>query len=427
MNRTFIKKIISFALLPMMLLAVFAPIVRVSAWNSSYNMAYCDPNGTNPAQCPVGSTPGLPDYALFNSIVNHPNFGDERNFVRICEADIATDDKCIGNYVDEINIEVGKRYQVYVLFHNNAPESTNPLHASHNTLLQAMVPKTVNAGERTDLTSKILWDTEGSPDSTSWAQDEAYVTSSSLVDLRFYPGSAIIHRGASASGGDTALADSMFGSGVLIDSTNIANETERAGVVFACTGFEGFVTYRFTVDQPNFSIQKTVSADGTNFAETTTIRPGEEVKFKIVYTNTGTEDQENVNIKDELPAGLVYVPDSTYIVNPSNPDGLKLSDNITTDGVNIGNYGAGASAEVTFKAKAANKTNLVCGRNKLVNNAKAITDNGTMADTAEVEIVVSCAPDSGETTVRNAIVAGAAILALAVTAWLIGRRQTETK
>ena len=53
-------------------------------------------------------------YATFNSITNNPQLGDERNFVRIREV------KDGEKFGDEVTVEPGKTYEVYIYYHNNA-------------------------------------------------------------------------------------------------------------------------------------------------------------------------------------------------------------------------------------------------------------------------------------------------------------------
>ena len=58
-------------------------------------------------------------YAVFNSITDNVVIGDERNFVRMREAD--SDEK----FRDEVEVEPGKEYEVFIYFHNNAATNTN--------------------------------------------------------------------------------------------------------------------------------------------------------------------------------------------------------------------------------------------------------------------------------------------------------------
>jgi uncharacterized repeat protein (TIGR01451 family) len=406
------------------------------ATNITNTYAWGPERTTYTCESPAGET-------TFNSITNRPLNGssdcdqsggtmDERQFVYICEYSGDTNG-CVGNYVDEIALEVGKSYQVYIYFHNNAAENLNPGAVSNNARVSTVLPHTITAGSRTAI-SGTIYAANANPASV-W--DETYVTSSTDVNLSFYPASAVIYSNGAINGtvlpanGGGANGDILNG-GADGSTGALIGYDDLNGAVPGCAQFSGWVTYRFVVDQPNFSIQKTVSLDGTNFAESVAAKPGDEVTFKIVYQNTGTEDQLDVNIKDTLPSSLSYIPGSTYIINPSNPDppGLQLSDNIITEGVNIGNYGPGTTAEITFVAKVtADRSSLACGQNSLLNSAKAITNNGTIEDTAEVTVDVNCnkldAPDSGEIALRGAIMVAIAIVGLIVVALLFERRTTK--
>src|SRR5664279_4542995 len=60
------------------------------------------------------------DYVTFNSIVNNPDHGDERNFVQIKE-----DSAPNSTYAEEVALQPGKTYDVYAFYHNNAKTSLN--------------------------------------------------------------------------------------------------------------------------------------------------------------------------------------------------------------------------------------------------------------------------------------------------------------
>ena len=53
-------------------------------------------------------------YATFNSITNNPQIGDERDFVRVREINDH------GTYGDQVTLEAGHTYEVYIYYHNNA-------------------------------------------------------------------------------------------------------------------------------------------------------------------------------------------------------------------------------------------------------------------------------------------------------------------
>jgi len=65
------------------------------------------------------------------------------------------------------------------------------------------------------------------------------------------------------------------------------------------------------------------------------MRPSTEVEYRIVVTNTGSYFAQDVLIRDVLPSGLVYKPNSTYIDNVLTNDGIT-SGGIYIDDLNVG-------------------------------------------------------------------------------------------
>lgn len=317
------------------------------------------------------------DYPTFNSITNNPSLGDERNFVRIREAGV-------GNYVDKIQLQPGKEYEVYTYVHNNAKDSLNESGKgiALDVRMKAQVPATLKAGEESAVVSTISA-LNTSPKSV-W--DEAYISSTSAVALRYVPGSAKFHTNGRVNG--SVLATSMFTNGTFLGYNSLD------GIMPGCTQYSGYVIYRFKVDQPNFEVSKTVSAANKNtFVNSMKSQAGAEVDYRVTYKNTGTVVQNNVVLKDTLPKGITAVKGSGKLVNNANPNGLQVSDNMfTANGMNIGNYSPGAEATVTYRVKIAAAEDLTCGTNKLNNVASANTDNGKKEDNAVVEVDVDCKP-----------------------------------
>jgi uncharacterized repeat protein (TIGR01451 family) len=316
------------------------------------------------------------NYPVFNSIKNHTGFGDERGFVRIREAGA-------GKYGKEINIVPGKEYEVYILVHNNAKSRLNDIileggiGIARDVRLSAIVPKVVKKGERRPVSSVI----SAANTNPKEVWDEAYVTASvSTTDLRYVPGSAIIHSNGAVNG--RVLPDSLFSErGTFLGYDNLN------GVIPGGLPYSSYIIYRLKADAPNFSVSHTVSKDGKAFSGQMAVASGDVVFCRVVYTNTGTTDQMNVNVKAALPEYMTYVPGSARIVNNANPNGLNLAENVSTitgGGINIGGYGAGASATITFRAKIAASKNIPRGTRQLASVAYAITGNGTKQDEARI-------------------------------------------
>lgn len=317
------------------------------------------------------------DYVTFNSITDNTKVGDERNFVRIREAGV-------GNYRDEIKLVPGKEYQVMTYFHNNAKTSLNESGEgiARDVRVTAQMPSVVKPGERGKISGKVS--ASNANPTTVW--DEAYVTSDRDVAMRYIPGSAKVTSNGAVNG--QVLPDALFNTGTLVgyDSLN--------GVLPGCAEYSGYVIYKFKVDAPDLEVQKQVSPAGKKqWQENYTAAPGAKVDYKISYRNTGTSTQNDVNIRDTLPTGMVYLPGSTKLYNASNPNGMGLGDDIVANGINIGNYTANGNAVVTYSATVAGQDALQCGMNTLTNTAAVLTSGGSKSDTANVQVEGACKPD----------------------------------
>lgn len=324
------------------------------------------------------------DHVTFNSMTGTPNYGDERNFVRIKEATAPN-----STYVDDINLQAGKEYSVMVYYHNNAKTSLNSAAndfkgIATNTKMRVQMPATVKAGQEAVITGFVTAD-NAQPKSV-W--DEAKGTVSSNVALRYVPNSATVYSNGAING--TKLPETLYTSA----GTHLGYDA-LDGKVPGCNQYAGFVVFKIKVDQPNFEVAKTVSEKGKNdYKESVTAAPGAEVEYKIHYKNSGTTVQNNVVIKDTLPAGMTYVAGSTHVSNSaSNNQWTPTTSNgiVAEDGLNIGNYAAGGNAWVKFTAKVnANDDLEACGENTLVNKATAETSNGNKSDTANVVVTKVC-------------------------------------
>lgn len=324
-------------------------------------------------------------HVTFNSMTGTPNYGDERNFVRIKEAGAANN-----TYVDQINLQTGKEYTVMVYFHNNASSTLND--AAHNyagialnTKMRVQMPSTVVAGEKARITGFVSAD--NAEPGTVW--DEAYGTASNNIALRYVDNSAKIFSNGAVDG--KPMPNTLYTTGAPLGYNALD------GKVPGCNEFAGWVTYNIVVDQPNFEVTKQVAKKGSSdWKETINVAPGEEVDYRIHYKNTGTTDQNNVVIKDVLPAGATYVNNSTFVSNAASDFQWQATTNneVTKGGLNIGNYAPNGGAYVKFTAKiAANNDLKVCGTNTLVNKATAATSNGSKSDTANVTVNKECKPE----------------------------------
>lgn len=338
-----------------------------------------------PSDRPTFTRESPAPYVTFNSITNNQQVGDERNFVRIKEASAANT-----TYGEEVALQAGKQYEVFVFYHNNAASNLNDAANDYkgiakDAFMRVQMPANVKAGEKARITGFV----GASNANPAQVWDEAYGTAASNYALRYVPGSAKIFNNGATNG--ASMPDSLYTTGAPLGYEALN------GKVPGCNEYAGYVTFKIHVDQPNFEVQKQVSKAGENkYSEEVTALPNDEVEYKIKYVNTGTTQQDNVIIKDKLPAGMTYVNGSTHVSSSKTSHQWKqiASNEIVNRGVNLGSYAPGAALYVKFKAKITDASKLdKCGLNTLVNTATAETPNGSKSDTANVIVKKDCQPN----------------------------------
>lgn len=118
---------------------------------------------------------------------------------------------------------------------------------------------------------------------------------------------------------------------------------------------------------------------------------GDKVDYQIYFKNTGNTQLKDVVVKDVLPAGVTYVPGTSYLHNSGGT--RQIADGITAGGAIIGGYMPGGDAYLKFTAQVAKNDKLpVCGKNTLKNVAKATTTAGSKEDSANVTVTKDCPP-----------------------------------
>ncbi len=317
----------------------------------------------------------------FNSITDNPTIGDERNFVRVRE--YGTNN----TYSDNVNIEAGKTYEVYVYYHNNAGADTNAdgSGVANNVRLRMEAPEAVDAGEAAVIKGFIS-STNSNP-SEVW--DTAFLHTDEIVYLRYVDGSAVIHNGGSSNGktlSDSALWDDQ---GVFL-----AYYDNAWGVVPGCNEYAGYVTFQIKADQPGFYMEKTgkVTGSDSDYDQYISAKPGDTLDFKIRYHNTGTTIQNSVVLYDELGNGLTAVPGTTHLATPTS-EGAESSEALFGDGLNIGDYAADQEATATYQVKVEDDMDkFPCGDTTVYNLAGASTANGTIHDKVKVTVTRDCGP-----------------------------------
>lgn len=322
-------------------------------------------------------------YVTFNSITDNPVHGDERNFVRVREASAGNE-----TYTDDMTLKANTEYVIMMYYHNNAATRLND--AAHNyagvakgAYVKAQIPTSIPAGNVETDAIGYVGATNATP-SQVWDEVTFKNNTSTVMGMNYVPGSATIHNFGSTNG--QKLSDSLVTTGAAIGYNSLNGE------IPGCNEFSGFVTFRVKTNASDFSIQKQVRLAGeTEYKENVTAQPGDTLEYRIEYKNTGAIQQNDVVLKDTLPANVSYVPGSTTLKNAANPNGKTVSDNLTTaTGINIGNYTAGSNAYVKFQAKVAAVEALPCGTTTLVNKATVQVGTDTKSDNANATVNKEC-------------------------------------
>ena len=314
------------------------------------------------------------DHVTFNSITDNPFLGDERNFVRVREA--GTD-----NEVDEITIEPGKEYQISVYYHNDATAALNDSGKgiSRNTYLRAEFPKYLEAGQKALVTAFIT----ASNAEPQMVWDGTYLKTNTPVYLSFVPNSAVISNNGTTNGtvlsGDALLSET---------GVTLGHYDTMWGMIPGCNEYGGYVNFRIKAEQPSFEIDKKVALNNSeDYKDEVVAAPGDTLKFRIHYTNTGTMEQTGVTVHDEFPNGLSYIANSTFASSTRHPEGAEAPESLFGDGLGLGAMIAGEEAWVTYKGRLSDSKDLFpCGDTVIYNNASVATNSGEGSD--ETKIIV---------------------------------------
>lgn len=285
----------------------------------------------------------IDDQIVLNSIADNPDL-NELYFVQAR----AADSKNIWN-ADEIEVENGKEYIVRLYVHNNNPRGTE------------MVAKDVNANVYVPTESGKSITVAGTITSSNATPDKiwdevVFKSSTNTFHLEYVKGSSLIESKGKVGG--TQLSDNLVMGGVNLgyDSLN--------GEIPGCFGYAAIVTFRVkAVFEYDFSITKQVRLAGEKeWQKQVYAKVGDTVEYKITYKNTSDSLEKDVILFDKLGSNQTYVKGSTKLYNSNHKEGIALeSDGLTTsDGINIGNYEAGAAAVVTFQVTMKDD-NLGCG------------------------------------------------------------------
>jgi hypothetical protein len=179
-------------------------------------------------------------YVTFNSIVDNPTYGDERDFLHVKPVEESS-----SKYVSSIKLIPEMTYKILVFYHNNASKSRNGVHfdgvgVAEGAYVRAEFPSYVRK-DKVCYANVYLGAQNANP---RYVFNSIVFTSDSTVTLRYVPNSAKLHNFVNDNPSDSTIREfalspeQLFGEGAPIgfDSMN--------GRLPGCNEYAGFITFQ---------------------------------------------------------------------------------------------------------------------------------------------------------------------------------------
>lgn len=279
------------------------------------------------------------------------------------------------DYVPSVNAKTNEVVKVQVYYRNTEDAASNK--TAQQVRMKLDVPTA--AGKAQTIKASVKGD------NTNAVSEQVTVNvDSDTANLQYIPGTATWKHNTGTNDAANFIEEKVSDD-IVSGAQGIVLEDTKPG------NFSATVTILARVMAPGVKVTNQVQLKGETgkWAGSNTAKPGDTVRYLIGYQNMGNTNQANVMVRDTLPAHMSIVPGTTTLTNSAIPDGQAVgNDNVVTDGVNIGNYGAGANAYVTFEAKIDDADKLACGTNDLRNSA-GVTPSGMSQYTASAVTTVT--------------------------------------
>ena len=327
-------------------------------------------------------TPGM-DHVQFDSIVNNPNYGDERTFFDAKDSSITT----AGGYTDSTAVHAGEIVTLRTYVHNNADPSLNGANltgpgVAHNTKVSIQLP--TGSADSLRATS-IISASNATPGSVFDTTD--LNAGGAPFSVSYVPGSAVQYTHAVPSG--LKLSDSIVSGGALIGNA-VAD-----GNIPGCFAYDSFVTIQVKINGPSLSFTKQVAPAGsTTFASSVNANVGDTDGWLLKVTNTSNMTVTNPTIKDQMPAHLKLVPGSVTYISSTFPNGETLADGpLLGAGQNLQDMLPGAVIYVKYRTTVDNDFAATDCNPSVTNNA-VISATGIQPIYAKASLTVAhqCTP-----------------------------------
>lgn len=316
----------------------------------------------------------LGDTIVFNALSDGV-IGDEKKFVGVRVDTGLHNGKDNVWHPDYIDILPNYVYIIRLYVHNDNP---NGLQAVARDVKAAFQVPT-ESGSQIRVTGLL----ESSNATPNWYSAKVVFRSNRIkFHLEYIPGSAKLENSGIGRRPGLKISDDIIAGGVLVSYDSL-NGDIPGGFPYA-----SYITIRVkAVADSGFRVEHRVRLVGTAEwkRDINDVKIGDRLEYRIRYTNTSSNIQRNVMIKDILPKNIRYISGSTVFINGSNILRNFGQDSLFTTGVNIGHYESGANALVDFSAEIIDN-DLPNGSCTLVNWSQCCVDDVTLQDYSTVTL-----------------------------------------
>lgn len=303
------------------------------------------------------------DHVTFNSITDNPDVGDERNFLRVRDADSQYwQDGTTNGWTDTIsNMEEGHTYTVRMYVHNNAAANLN-LEAT-GVRAHVNLPTSEDSWGKQYEVNGYLYADNATPnevwDNIVLKSDKEFHVK--VVSAKYYNNIRTEKSNGFDLGNEVYTAKGE-GTGALL------GYEQMDGKIPGCLEYSGYVLMKIqpVFKEPGYDVEKTV--------DKTTAKPGDTIKYTIKVTNTGEVDLTNVKVTDQLPAYYSKAEEKVGSQNGSTGSIVKGGE-ITFNKLSVGET---ATIEISYTIKGAD--DLECGDTVITNKATGTTDQDDSED-----------------------------------------------
>lgn len=271
------------------------------------------------------------DHITFNSVKDHPVYGDERRFLRT-----KLPGRDAFRPVASVKLQPDQIYEFELLIHNNAASGI-----AKSTRIAVHMPEFVRPSRCSEILA-VLSSVNASPVQI-W--DAVELHTEKLVFLEFVDASAVYHCGGQCDG---QLISSSF---IKTDHGFYVGFDQFDGNVPAGEEHLCQVTFKVRAYEENGGIGYTKKLLKENDLPEGHVRLGEVFTVQTEFRNMGSFSYRNVGFTDTFPEGMELIPGTTVLRNGANPNGLKMKDIIHKNGFNTGLYGPHANAILTYQAR----------------------------------------------------------------------------